>query len=98
MTKEQALETVFNSMPDQFTSNLFCNEIRKLGVSQNDINAGITSNYLSKRVKKLTLRTYVKKHKFDTTSKPNNDFNIVVAIEGLKKLGYKILKPSYTEI
>lgn len=99
MTTEQALDTAFDNMPEKFTANKFCEEIKKLGLDNDIISSGIANRYYSKRVKKITKRLFIKKPQFvEQTTSVRKEFNVVEAIEGLKKLGYKILKPTYTEI
>lgn len=85
------LDTAFNRMNTTFTSNEFARVARELGVDSVKINKGICADYFKPKCKNIGGRIWQK-------SNINKDLNEKNAVVLLKKLGYKILKPTFEEI
>lgn len=95
--RKEILKNVLASMPDTFSSDMFCLELRKFGVDNEFIAKGNCSLFLKRYVKQgKSRRSWVKKTAASFKNElPFDDIDkrISEAIELLKNNGFKIQRP-----
>jgi hypothetical protein len=83
-------------MPQIFSTNEYLQSLKKTATSPSDVNRSKYLSFIKKECRKVSNRTYVKKPKeSQLTLEPVNQPVITeeMAVELLKNLGYKVLKP-----
>jgi hypothetical protein len=93
MTPETLFTKAFNSMPNQFTGDMFVAKLRELGMKP------ITIKYCEKKrteyyrnnTTKVNRRTYEKRNLFNQDKAQSAEEKAVTL---LKSLGYKLFKPT----
>lgn len=90
---------VLNKMPVQFSTNQFIDKLRKLKVDEYIIKNEHHVGYLKKHCYSISKRTYVKKEN-NQSSNNKTELHLTeeICIQFLKEKGYKILKPTFTEL
>ena len=81
---------VLDVMPDYFTSNMFVNKLRKLGVPKNIIQGQNHVGFLMTQCERVTNRTWQKINQ--ETLEPSDEVLEQNCIEFLKLRGYKIMR------
>lgn len=83
-------------MPQIFSTNEYLQSLKKTATSPADVNRSKYLSFIKKECRKVSNRTYVKKPKevqlsLEPVSQPVITEDM--AVELLKNLGYKVLKP-----
>jgi len=89
-------QRVLSNMPQIFSTNEYLQSLKKTATSPSDVNRSKYLSFIKKECRKVSNRTYVKKPKeSQLTLEPVNQPVITeeMAVELLKNLGYKVLKP-----
>lgn len=88
-------QRVLRTMPQIFSTNEYLESLKKTATSPADVNRSKYLSFIKKECRKVSNRTYVKPKETQLTLDPVNQPVITeeTAVEFLKKLGYKILKP-----
>jgi len=98
----ETLNETLKAMPAKFSSIEFCREARRRGITQSSMDAGLCRNFLLINCIRQKASTWTRKpsQSLDgaTLFPKSNGSAIDSAIALLKTSGYKVLKPTYTEI
>ena len=89
-------QRVLSTMPQIFSTNEYLQSLKKEASSPTDVNRTKYLSFIKKECRKVSNRTYVKKPKevqlsLEPVSQPVITEDM--AVELLKNLGYKVLKP-----
>lgn len=86
---------VLSTMPQMFSTNEYKKRLRKLAESPRDVNSGRHVAFIKAECDRISNRMYVKRPKEQLTLEPVSKPVITedMAVELLKSLGYKLLKP-----
>lgn len=87
---------VLRTMPQIFSTNEYLESLKKTATSPEDVNRSKYLSFIKKECRKVSNRTYVKPKETQLSLEPVNQPVITeeTAIELLKRLGYKVLKPT----
>ena len=82
-------------MPQIFSTNEYLESLKKTATSPADVNRSKYLSFIKKECRKVSNRTYVKPKETQLSLEPVNQPVITeeTAIDFLKNLGYKVLKP-----
>lgn len=88
-------QRVLKTMPQIFSTNEYLESLKKTATSPADVNRSKYLSFIKKECRKVSNRTYVKPKETQLTLEPVNQPVITeeTAVEFLKNLGYKVLKP-----
>lgn len=102
-------QRVLSTMPQMFSTNQYLERLKRVASNPKDVKSGRHIEFIKNECHKVSNRTYVKRPKeIEIEFEPQVTKNFVVkesvalneqnAVEFLKNLGYKVLKPNWTEI
>jgi hypothetical protein len=89
-------QRVLGNMPQVFSTNEYLQSLKREASSPNDVNRSKYLSFIKKECRKVSNRTYIKRPKeVQLYLEPINQTVITedMAVELLKNLGYKVLKP-----
>jgi hypothetical protein len=88
-------QRVLSTMPQIFSTNEYLQSLKKTATSPADVNRSKYLSFIKKECRKVSNRTYVKPRESQLTLEPVNQQVITeaMAVELLKNLGYKLMKP-----
>jgi hypothetical protein len=100
MNRDEIFEKTLRRMPAEFSSIEFYRAATQLGMSERDRVNNKPAPFLMKNALRITKRTWRKKDSaVNTPLKPSiPDVKESEAVDLLKSLGYKVLKPTFTEV
>jgi hypothetical protein len=88
-------QRVLRTMPQIFSTNEYLESLKKTATSPADVNRSKYLSFIKKECRKVSNRTYVKPKETQLSLETVNQPVITeeTAVEFLKNLGYKVLKP-----
>jgi hypothetical protein len=98
-------QRVLSTMPQMFSTNEYLEKLKTVASNQKQVTSGKHIDFLKNQCHKVSNRTYIKRTKEvqlsidpQVVSNDSNLLNEQNAVEYLKTLGYKVLKPNWVEL